>query len=276
VGVGVLAVAEVLWPGLDQQRWISASDSRWRGVAAGLIWGVPAIVLLVRIARARRAARCILDSARRVAGAEWRTSIAAAARGLGLDAPPEVRVTTAIDVPAAVGLWRRVVVVPERFLDTPEPLRGAVLRHEMEHARRLDVLTRHVSLVARALLWFNPAVWLAARRARLACEQACDAAATDDSRTRAAYGRYLADQVLPPRGIEASVVAPLGAADLVARLEALTDSTDARPRPGISWALALLLVAAALWIDLPRPRAMFFLPGGADGSEAGAAVWNRQ
>ena len=51
---------------------------------------------------------------------------------------------------------------------------AVILRHEAAHVRRRDCLTALVGAVLEALVWFNPAVWIATSRLRWFAEMACD------------------------------------------------------------------------------------------------------
>src|SRR6185503_18155763 len=49
-----------------------------------------------------------------------------------------------------------------------------VLLHELAHVRRWDYASLIAMETARAMYWMNPLVWLAARRANVELERACD------------------------------------------------------------------------------------------------------
>lgn len=87
-----------------------------------------------------------------------------------------VRVKVSDNVgPAVVGLRTMDVVVPEWILALDEPLRAIVLRHEEEHRNARDPHLLFGATVLVALMPWNVALWLQARRLRLAIEVDCDA-----------------------------------------------------------------------------------------------------
>ncbi len=92
----------------------------------------------------------------------------------GLVDTVELRHAPECRVPLAWGVWRPVVLLPDAAISWPDHRLAAALRHEFGHLRRRDCLARLVSQFACALYWMNPLVWLAARRLRVAQEQACD------------------------------------------------------------------------------------------------------
>jgi TonB family protein len=77
--------------------------------------------------------------------------------------------------PAVVGLRSMDVVVPEWILALDASLRAIVLRHEEEHRTARDPHLLFLSTITIALMPWNIALWIQARRLRLAVEMDCDA-----------------------------------------------------------------------------------------------------
>lgn len=87
-----------------------------------------------------------------------------------------LRVSRRLDMPGVFGLWRPVILIPERLLGTldAEAWRH-ILRHEFGHVRRRDVLWQAWAALTVSLHWFNPVVWWVQRRMQADRELACDA-----------------------------------------------------------------------------------------------------
>lgn len=127
---------------------------------------------------------------RDVARADYAAMLSDTARDLGVGAP-EMIVCEAISTPAVTGLLRPRLLLPHERYDVQE-LRY-ILRHELCHLKRRDMLLKLVLLAANAMHWFNPVVYLMLRQADEDIELACDSAATDglELPERAAYSRTL-------------------------------------------------------------------------------------
>ena len=127
---------------------------------------------------------------RDVARADYAAMLSDTARDLGVSAP-EMIVCEAISTPAVTGLLCPRLLLPHERYDVQE-LRY-ILRHELCHLKRRDMLLKLVLLAANAMHWFNPVVYLMLRQADEDIELACDSAATDglELPERAAYSRTL-------------------------------------------------------------------------------------
>lgn len=127
---------------------------------------------------------------RDVSRADYAAMLSDTARDLGMSAP-EMIVCEAISTPAVTGLLRPRLLLPHERYDVQE-LRY-ILRHELCHLKRRDMLLKLMLLAANAMHWFNPVVYLMLRQADEDIELACDSAATDglELPERAAYSRTL-------------------------------------------------------------------------------------
>lgn len=114
-------------------------------------------------------------------------------------------------VPTAmlVGVFRPVIYLPDRGYS--ETQLEHILRHELTHYRRRDVLVKWFSVLLTQLHWFNPLAYLARRELNRACELSCDAAAIRDydNRKKQEYGDTLisvaAETRLPNSAISTAV-----------------------------------------------------------------------
>jgi beta-lactamase regulating signal transducer with metallopeptidase domain len=104
-------------------------------------------------------------------------TVNAARSALQLKCDVPAIVTNQVGSPAVFGWWRPRLLLPATAIEEldDQALRHVVL-HELIHIQRRDVLLNWVVVLAQALHWFNPVVWLAMRRLRAERELACDAA----------------------------------------------------------------------------------------------------
>ena len=88
--------------------------------------------------------------------------------------PKRLRVckTTAAVSPMVMGIFRPVLILPETALT--ESRLPYVLRHELVHYRRGDIVWRWLAVLATSIHWFNPMAYVAAAQMQEACEISCD------------------------------------------------------------------------------------------------------
>lgn len=100
------------------------------------------------------------------------------------------------DHPALVltwGVFRPLILVPADARDWPDEQIDMVLAHEIAHIQRGDWPIQCAVEIVRALYWFHPFAWLAARRIRQESEHACDDVVLGSGAARAAYAATLLD-----------------------------------------------------------------------------------
>jgi beta-lactamase regulating signal transducer with metallopeptidase domain/sporulation protein YlmC with PRC-barrel domain len=164
----------------------------------------------------------------------------------------------AVRVPAVIGLFRPIVLIPVRALTglSPEQL-DAVVAHELGHIKRLDVAVNFVQAIAETLFFFHPAVWWLNKRIRADREDCCDDVAVSVCGGSVGYARALATMATwrdAPQFAMAATGGPIAAR--VARLLGLRaqDGSERTARVfTASLVLAAALVAGALSFGVVRP-----------------------
>ena len=113
-----------------------------------------------------------------------------------IDAPVPVYVSEGLPSPCLCGVFRPAVYVTPQAAEDPDTLRH-VLAHELTHHAHFDHLWSLLRILALALHWYNPLVWLAVVLSKGDGELACDegAVARLGEEERIPYGRTLVDMV---------------------------------------------------------------------------------
>ena len=74
--------------------------------------------------------------------------------------------------PVMMGVFKPRILLPT--LDLADGELYFILKHELMHYKRGDILCKYLVLAARALHWFNPVVILMEKTASALCEMSCD------------------------------------------------------------------------------------------------------
>lgn len=214
-----------------------------RGLVA--LWIALSVVLIVRLTKA-----VVAISRRR---REWR---AAQLDGMSVCISQNVG-------PAVVGLRSMDVVIPEWITAMDVSLRAIVLRHEQEHRDARDPHLLFMSTIAVAMMPWNIALWIQARRLRLAVEMDCDARVLRAHPSTERYGLLMLT-IAQRRSIAPPMFAPMlsePSSQLERRILAMQPSTRRIARVtiigGTLVAASALLFACALQSENPtQPRPM--------------------
>lgn len=96
---------------------------------------------------------------------------------VGVKKEPELRSCSLISSPMLVHQTHPMILFPDMYL-TEDELR-LVIYHEMVHLGRKDLMYKKGLLLAVAVNWFNPVVYLFAKVFMQFCEMSCDEAVTE-------------------------------------------------------------------------------------------------
>ncbi|MBV8843873.1 MAG: TIGR03435 family protein [Bryobacterales bacterium] len=131
----------------------------WMPIAISIVWALG--VLAITLARCRG----------------WLKVRAALRAGTPVELLIPVRavITPGAEEPGVVGFLSPVLVLPAQLLEHLNPRQlGAILTHELCHARRRDNLFAAVHMAVEAIFWFHPLVWWVGSRLLEERELACD------------------------------------------------------------------------------------------------------
>jgi TonB family protein len=163
--------------------------------------------------------------------------------------------------PAVIGLRSMDVVLPEWILSLDAPLRAIVLRHEEEHRSARDPYLLFGAALAVAMMPWNVALWLQARRLRLAIELDCDARVLRAHPSTERYGMLMLT-IAQRRSVGPTLFSPMLTEPttlLERRILAMRPTTRRLARAtvygGSSLAVAAIAFACSLQSDTTAPKA---------------------
>lgn len=163
-----------------------------------------------------------------------------------------------LSVPAVIGFFRPIVLLPMRALTglSPEQLE-AVIAHELGHIKRFDVAVNFFQVIAETLFFFHPAVWWLNKRIRADREDCCDDVAIAACGGTVGYARALATMETW-RAVPSFAMAATGSpvAARVMRLLGVNQQHNGARTAGVvtaSLALATALIACGVSIGVTTP-----------------------
>lgn len=214
------------------------------------------------------------------AGQETWEVYTALGREMGIDRLPRLLISGGVDSPMVLGLLRPCLLLPTEGYEERE-LRF-ILRHELTHCKRRDLWYKLVLLLANAVHWFNPLVYLLAREAGADMELTCDDAvvAGADAETRRAYSETLLASIHRQTGLGRSALSThfYGGTEVMKDRFRNILGRPGRKRGAVVLALALVLtVAVACSVglqetELPDPQE----PAGEPLTEEEVAQWQEK
>lgn len=153
--------------------------------------------------------RRVTERAVRVSDDRWLSTLATLARRYGLAREVVIVRSESPDLLATWGFLHPHVLVPGTALDWSADRVHVVLCHELAHVRRHDWVVQVGAEIIRAILWFNPLVWIVCTRLRRESEQACDDEVLDSGVVGRDYATHLLELARQCRRTGASWAAVL-------------------------------------------------------------------
>lgn len=173
-----------------------------------------------------------------------RSEIFSLATPIRLESPGRFFVSSAIQSPLVVGLFRPTIVLPTQILQQPEELAMAVA-HETAHVQRHDVLWQAILSLTSCMFWFLPPVHWMSNLAKGEAESACDQAVlTSTGTSPSQYARFLVRLAKCPSTITTLGMAAQTRHQLSRRIQAMNIRT--RPRRAVLAAIAILSLPALI------------------------------
>jgi len=229
---------------------VPRATSIWAAVVAG--YGLVAASLLALIAAQVVRIRSWLWRGRIVTDARVNGALQMARRRMGIERGCIAVRPRDLDAPFTLRTLHPVVVVSEGLAEElASPELDALMIHELAHVKRNDPLTFTAISVVRALLWFQPLIWIGAREAAILAEQAADDAVLASGTPPSTYARMLArlTERLAQRRVwtELAVGVVFSKGALLRRVEAILSTSGERVQGwsvGSAVASAIGLLAA--------------------------------
>jgi HEAT repeat protein/beta-lactamase regulating signal transducer with metallopeptidase domain len=233
------------WDAPERGRESLLAAGSW-AVLLAFLWLGGVVLALVRLTRGWLVARSIVAGAEPLTNDVWAGELRRISRQLGLVRSTRLVQTDRTPLAFTTGLFRPVVVLPTGCAEWSADRRRAVLLHELAHVLRGDLIMQLVSSLTRAAYWFNPLVWVAARRLRAEGERAADDAVLTMGTRASSYAGELLEMVKSarPHRAPATVLPMAQASDFEGRLLAILEP-DARRGAPSRWVRAWIAIAIA-------------------------------
>jgi beta-lactamase regulating signal transducer with metallopeptidase domain len=222
---------------------------------AAALWMLGVLVVLTRLVAGT--ARMWWTARRARPAGAWAVLGEQLSLSLGIDRSVTFLSGAPDTMPMAWGLWRAHVMLPADADEWPATRQRVVLLHELAHVKRRDCVTQLLAQIACAGYWFNPLVWLAARRLRAERERACDDLVLATGTRGSDYADHLLDIARSLRGgawPTWSAVTMAHRSQLEGRLMAILDPAVPRRSPTRRTVAVLAALASVSIVTLAGVR----------------------
>ncbi len=174
-GIAVSATPPEMDESLDAHARVGLAGLRlsWSGWVL-LVWAAGAALFFCWFAIGKAVLWWICSRSEPVHEGPWMSLLRRVSLESGISRTVRLFRSPASTVAFTSGIRRPALILPAGAKEWPEESLRFVMLHELAHVKRRDTLIEAVAQLATILYWFNPLVWIAARRMRVERERACD------------------------------------------------------------------------------------------------------
>jgi beta-lactamase regulating signal transducer with metallopeptidase domain len=251
------------------QRFATHFRPGW-AVSALAAWLSVMVIMLFSIWMGRLRLRSIQRTAQPPSNSDWLPLLHLLRRELDLGRQVTLLQSAEDVMPVTWGWWRPVILLPAQADQWSPERRRIVLLHELAHIKRWDCLTQTIARLACAVYWFNPLVWIAARRMRVERERACDDLVLSAGCKASDYAGHLLEIARTFRRVpRVAAIAMARSSQLEGRIAAIVDPSRARrgPRSFIIGVCVFITLAFIAAVAAQKP------PANSPGPSASSAAW---
>jgi hypothetical protein len=230
---------------LEASRPVIGLPLRW-GFFLFVAWLVAASVAMLRVAAGLLRLRKLRTTCIAINLSALDPSVAATVQGFSSARAVALATSEEITVPAAIGFFRPMIVIPAWALrELPPEELNIILLHEFAHLRRWDDWSNLLQKIVRAVFLFHPAVWWIEKRVSLEREMACDDLVLAETANPRGYAKCLIgllEKSMARRAVAMAQAAVHRAQEASLRLAQILDAR--RPQARHVWKPALGCVGA--------------------------------
>lgn len=221
--------------------------------AAVAIWIAGTLFALTRTAARLYQSVHAVRNAKSINDEMLGSTVAQLAARTGLPRTPELRQSALIKTAAVCGGRNKVILLSECWPTWSMERREQILTHELCHIRNHDIPATVFAQVARALLWWNPAVHFTVRGMTLQQEYVCDEQVVRAGASPESYAETLLDLAKVSSSRALGALPAVAASAIPERVEHLLRTTQSPSPEWHRWYSRMVLAAALIGIALlPR------------------------
>ncbi|MFK7769522.1 MAG: M56 family metallopeptidase, partial [Mariniblastus sp.] len=168
-----------------------------------------------------------------------------------------VLVSGEISIPITVGVLNPCIIVPMESHGWSDAKMRMVLKHELAHIHRRDVIWQIMAATAKSIFWFQPLAWFAEYRMRLERERACDNLVLQSSELPSDYAMVLLEIAAQVAGRQLNLAGALSVAEkpIESRLKTILEPLSNRciSKLWFRTSVALMFSLVVLAVSTVRP-----------------------